>query len=167
MSSYRNAQQRFPTVAALVAYTALVNKANDSAILDDTNDELIWKPGLFLTHNPPRVVVQTSQALIGSWLSPAVRVSQLQGSVSVPQLGNSVSTIASAAVTGLPVGTPISVSVNNGNTAYAGAAIPEGLRISFPSVIKVADTIEIEVRNETGSDMTGVSTLSLTISVLS
>ena len=154
MARYRNKKQIFATVAALVAYSELTNRSNDEAEITSLNYDFKWVPGSVLAHNGVSVIAQTSELAFGRWEAPSAVIQQNTGTIAVPSFDNGQKEILTTTVLGLPVGTPVSISVSNANVAYAGAAIPDGIRYRFVNTIKVADTVECEVSNETDTDDT-------------
>ncbi len=83
----------------------------------------------------------------GQWQSITPDV--LRGVVTFPALANAQSTIVSATIAGLSVGSLIVSSVENINSAYGGAPIPENVTILCKGVVD-EDTLSFLIINETG-----------------
>lgn len=166
MAKYRNALQTFATVSSLVSYTEVTNRKGDKVYVTEIGKELIWVTGSTLAHDGKSVIDQTSESANGRWEAPTASIKALSGSIAVPSFDNGQKEVLTAIVAGLPVGTAVTVSATNAATAYGGASIPEGIRFDFSNSIKVADTIEVEVSNETGLDDTTAFTLNFTVSKL-
>lgn len=165
---YRNGTQRFATPAALVAYsTAVVTNRNaDSVFIESLKKEFHWMAGSTLLGDSVDVIDQTSETANGRWISSAASFDDVQASASVPSMDNAQTAVVSIAVPGLPVGSAIAVSAKNADVAYGGAAIPVGIRVDYPTEVRVVNTVSIEVSNETGLDATTAFTLNVQITKL-
>lgn len=166
MAKYRNSIQTFATVGAVVGYNEVVNRKGDQVYVTALGKSFTWVVGSVLPHDGINVIDQTSESANGRWEAPTATIKALTGTIAVPSFDNGQKEVLVATVAGLPIGTVVSVSATNAATAYGGAAIPDGIRFDFSNAIKVADTIEVEVINETGLDDTTAFSLDFTVSKL-
>lgn len=166
MSIKRTGTQVFATVAALVAYTEIVNRKGDKVFIEGTMRELVWVVGSTATHNGVNVIEQTSETANGRWLASIATLNTATSTVAVTSLDNNQSDVFTGTVLGLPVGSNVAIAITNLDTCYGGAALPADIKINVVPSIKVANTIEIEVTNETENDDTLAFTLNAIITLL-
>jgi hypothetical protein len=166
MARYRTKKQVFATVSALVAYSELVNRANDEVEITSLSKSFKWTAGSTQAHDGNSVIEQTSESANGRWIAPTATILQNTGSFSVPSFDNGQKELLTATVLGLPVGTPIHISATNADVAYGGAVIPDGIVLRYSNSVKVADKIECEVVNETNTDDTLAFTLNVVVKKL-
>jgi hypothetical protein len=165
-TGYRNGTQHFATVALIKAYTGIVNRPSDSIFIDALQKEFFWLPASTIVGDDTNVIDQAAETANGRWVSSTASFNDVLAAASVPSMDNAQSVIVSFAVPTLAVGTPITVSAKNADVAYGGAVIPAGIRIEYPSEVRVANTVSIEVHNETGLDATTAFTLNVQVTKL-
>lgn len=166
MPRFREGKQTFLTVAALVAYSEVVNRSKDEVEITALNKDFNWTPGSTLAHDGVSVIEQTSESLNGRWLAPVATIMQTTGTIAVPSFDNGQTEVLTGTILGLPVGTPVNITVTNADVAYAGAAIPDLIRYDFTETIKVANTVEVQVWNETDTDDTTAFTMDILVKKL-
>lgn len=154
MAAKRHKPQEYTNAAALTAET-LVPESNDLVIVESTGRMYNWVVGSSATADNEAVITQTSESANGRWIALTASMSKLTGTITFPALANSQSAVATATVSGLPIGTAIVVNISNGNTAYTGStAIPAGATI-FQGMVTAANTVAMQIINETGAAIDG------------